>query len=296
MLAIYAAAIGLGFTAGLALIVSGIVRVVRDSKTGVGARPANTGIARARHFSPVQVAAAALAGIGVFATTGWIAGGLVGASIGWCAPSISMARRERTASRERLRAIAGWIETIRDLMSSAAGLEEAVRIASEMAPAMLAGPTSRLTNRIPTVGFARALTAFGEELADPIVDYIVAALIIGSEQGSSHLNELLTTAASTVRAQVSTRERIEASRAGTFTSASTMLLITVLMIFYMVMTQSGYMAWYGTFAGQCILLLVGALMSFGLLSLNRMSRPPKGLRLPYLPTDELGATLDGVLR
>lgn len=296
MLPIYSAAIGLGLTAGVALIITGIIRVVHESQTDRRGPSSAKGARTTRHSSLMQIAASAAGGLSVLALTGWIAGGLVASAIGWCAPSISMARRERTASRERLRAIAGWIETVRDLMSSAAGLEEAVRIASEMAPAAIAGPTSRLTNRIPTLGFARALTAFGEELADPVVDYIVAALIIGSEQGSGHLNELLTTAASTVRQQVSTRERIEASRAGTFTSATTMLLITVLMIFYMVMTQSGYMAWYGTFAGQCTLLIVGALMSFGLLSLNRMSQPPKGLRLPYVPTDELGATLNGAIR
>jgi tight adherence protein B len=278
---------GLGVAAGVLLAFYGLQRqpedVVRPTKDPSAPKKL------AWQPTRMQVVGGVVGAVFGFFGTRWPVTTIVSAMFGFRVPGLAAAKRERAQSRLRLVAVASWIENVRDLMSSASGIDEALRLSAEMAPTIIAPELFELTERARRASLPIALQAFGEQMADPVVDYVAAALVLSSERGG-HVKELLGQAAQNARAQLAMRERIEATRSRTYMAVTTLVVVTLLMTVFLFGTQGQYMDWYGTFSGQVAFAIIGGLMLFGLSGLTKLSRPTVGQRLTMAPQDGLAVS------
>jgi tight adherence protein B len=277
---------GVGVAAGALLFIFGITRQPIDTVAGATEE-------KEKRKTPWQPTRSQFIGLLTgalfgFIGTGWPVTTITAAILGFRIPTLAAAKRERTYSRLRLAAVASWIENVRDLMSSASGIDEALRLSADMAPPLIREELVELSERSRTGSLVIALNAFAERMQDPVVDYVSAALVLSSERGG-HVKELLGQASENARAQLAMRERIEATRARTYMAVTTLIVVTLLMTVFLFGTQSTYMEWYGTFSGQIAFAIIGALMIFGLSGLTKLSRPTTGQRITMAVQEQVPA-------
>src|SRR5438128_1548099 len=112
-----AALVGLLAGTGILLIADGARARPRPAIVRATAMPAEL---RAR------TAAAVAAGLAVLVATRWPVAAAAAAALGWFARDLFGGRVAREREAARVEAIASWTEMLRDTMSGAHGLEEAV--------------------------------------------------------------------------------------------------------------------------------------------------------------------------
>ena len=271
------------------LVLAGLVLAV-TTMLGIGWTPRRRGwrvVTVPRHFL-----AATAAGLVVLLLTGWIAAAAGAAAAVVLIPSIWA-----TSGIEHqiavLDALASWTRRMADLLrSGAAGsLETALVKSALVAPEQIRGAVSRLAGRIGPQGIERALMRFAAEVADPVGDEIVMALVLQSRHGGRGLAQVLSGLAGTVDDQVRMRREVEADRARYRSNARTIVLLFVGMSAGMLLFAHPFLAPYGTSGGQLALALVVGVFCAALLWLRRMMRQPPGQRL--LSPDDFGSITRG---
>ena len=211
----------------------------------------------------------------------------VGASVmpPWWRPDAVRARTDRSE------AVAIWTELLRDTLSAAAGLEQAILTTTTTAPAPLAIPVAELTARLRDgQPLPDALRAFADDVDDPTMDLVVAALVLAATGQARDLAGLLSTLAQAARDQVVLRLRVNAGRARVRTSARIVLATTLVMATALVLLNRPYLAIYDSAEGQLVLLAVGSLFALAFTWLNRISAIPTPPRIlppatPPVPHD-----------
>ncbi|MFF4690472.1 type II secretion system F family protein [Streptomyces sp. NPDC001307] len=188
--------------------------------------------------------------------------------------------RHATRRTERMEALATWTEMLRDTLSAAAGLEQAVLATTDIAPAALEPEMRQLAaavrsgHPLPT-----ALRAFAQEADDPLADVVVAALVMAAEQQGSHLAPLLGELAESVREQVAMRQRINAGRASVRTGVRVTVSVTLGMMLGLVVFNRPYMDPFDSLTGQVVLAVVGALFAASFTYLSVFGRIEEPVRL-----------------
>ncbi|MFF3909783.1 type II secretion system F family protein [Streptomyces sp. NPDC001848] len=189
---------------------------------------------------------------------------------------------DRLAARrtERMEALALWTEMLRDTLSAAAGLEQAVLATADIAPAALEtelhalAATVRAGSPLPV-----ALRAFAEDVEDPLADVVVAALVMAAEQQASQLAPLLGELAESVREQVAMRQRIDAGRASVRTGVRVTVITTLGMAVGLVVFNRPYLDPFNTLTGQMVLAVVGVLFAVSFTYLTVIGRIEEPVRL-----------------
>src|SRR3546814_18556595 len=102
---------------------------------------------------------------------------------------------------------------LRDTMSGAHGLEEAVTTSAIVAPAPIRREVTALAVRLERQPLDVALRAFATDLAHPTADLVVASLSLASTGAVGDLNALLGKLALSARAEAGLRLRVAAARA-----------------------------------------------------------------------------------
>ena len=220
-----------------------------------------------------QAGAGALAAVLVGVGTRWpVAAVLTGLAV-WLLPALFGHDRAHRSTVTRIEAVATWAERLRDTLAAAAGIEQAIHATAGAAPAAIRTEVSALAARL-TAGerIGTALRRFGDDLADPTADLVVAALVLAVEQQARHLGELLGALAAAARAQAQLRLRVSAARARTRTSVRVILATTLAMAAGLVVLNRGYLAPYDTVAGQLVLTVVGVLFAVAMGWLARIAR------------------------
>ena len=221
-----------------------------------------------------RLAVALAVGVVFGVWTGWplaFAAGVLGC---WHLPRLlgpDTAAAERIATVE---AIATWTEMLRDTLSAAAGLAQAVLASTGVAPYALREPLGRLGASLRArVSFTQALEAFGEDLADPIADQVVVCLAHAHSHQVKHLSDLLSELAEAARAQVSLAVQVNAERAKHRTSMRTITSVSLAMAVGFSVFYPPFVAPYGTPAGQGVLLVVIGLFALSFVFMRRIFRP-----------------------
>ena len=187
-----AAAAGiLGALAGL-----GVILVITGLRRGGAPQPsprASQIASRVRQEATMpRVTATLLTAATAAAVTRWPAGTVLAGLAAWFLPRAMGPDREHARALERIEAIASWTEMLRDTISAAAGLEQAILAVEPVAPGpvrehvVLLAARIRRGERLPA-----ALRAFAAEAADPTADLVIAALLLGAEQQARDLAQLL---------------------------------------------------------------------------------------------------------
>jgi tight adherence protein B len=223
-----------------------------------------------------MVVAAALAGW----WTGWpVAAALAAASLWWL-PRMLGPDRALAETVAKIEAVAGWAEQLRDTLTAASGLEQAIAATARAAPAQVRPAVVALAARIRAgERLPVALAQAGRDLADPTADLVIAALMMAARQQARQLAELLSALASAARAEAAGRLRTAAARARVRTSMRVIVGATVGLAAVLTMFNSAYLAPYGTVEGQIFLAAIGALFACAFAWMARIARPQPAPRL-----------------
>jgi Flp pilus assembly protein TadB len=227
----------------------------------------------------IRFALALAVGLGAGLATGWVVGAVLAGLACWALPRVLGRDPEHAHRVVRVEAIAIWTEMLRDTLSAASGLEQAILATAPLAPGSIRGHITGLARRLENgERLAPSLRRLADEFADPTGDLVIAALVKAAEQQTRQLTDLLGALAQTAREQVSMRLRVEAGRARTRTSVRVIVGTTLAFAVAVVLLNRPYLSAYDTPIGQAVLLGIGALFTTGFAWLARITRvatPPR---------------------
>lgn len=220
------------------------------------------------------------AGIGAFLLVWWltswpVAGLWIGLLTAFWDRVAGDGRAERLGIA-KLDGLASWTESLRDTIAGAVGLEQAIPATAVNASPSIRSSLNLLVDRLRTrEPLPEALIAFAEDLDDPSADVTCSALVLNARLRGPGLRDVLSALASSTREELDMRRRIEASRKSIRRSVRIVLLIIVGIMGMLAVFNRQYVAPYGTFTGQLVLVVVGLVLGGGLLWLRRLSTPEK---------------------
>ncbi|MEV6712689.1 type II secretion system F family protein [Lentzea sp. NPDC051208] len=264
-----AALLGVGTGLGLLLVVLGWRGTDLQRQRRTRTRAART----VDQHRGLRIALAITVGVVTGLLTGWLVGAVLAGLAAWALPRVLGRDPEHARRVARIEAIATWTEMLRDTLSAAAGLEQAILATAPLAPTAIHSEVGELAAGIANGDrLAPALRRLGERLDDPVGDLVIAALLLAAEQQTRQLADLLGSLADAARGQASMRMRVEAGRARTRTSVRVIVGTTLAFAVAVVLLNRNYMGAYDSAAGQIVLLGIGALFAAGFAWLNRIAR------------------------
>jgi tight adherence protein B len=274
MSTLVAALLGAGVGLGLLVVVAGVRGVPRPSAT----RARVAWRRRVDHLER-RVALGLAAAIAVLALTGWPVAAIAAAVFGVTAPSLLGAKARRQREVDRIEAVARWAEQLRDTMSAAAGLHEAIGVTARVAPLPIRVEVQELAARLRHEPLAVAVRRFAGRLASPSGDQVAVALLLASERHGARLSDVLSRVAAAARAEATLRLRVEAQRARTSSQARLIAgVIAGVVAIYVVLNRS-YLAPFGTPVGQAVLAVVCGMWFVAFWALVRLAGMPSGERI-----------------
>jgi tight adherence protein B len=290
-----AALLGLGAGAGLLLLIIGWrgLDPARPRRVQLRRRPGGAPSDQRDQRWVLRIGLAVVIGLLAGLGTGWVVGAVLTGLACWALPRVLGRDPEHARRVARIEAVATWTEMLRDTLSAAAGLEQAILATAPLAPVAIRGEITELAARIENGDrLAPALRALAEQLADPTGDLVISALVLAAEQQARQLGELLGSLAHAAREQASMRMRVEAGRARTRTSVRVIVGTTLGFAVAVVLLNRPYLSAYDSAGGQVVLLVIGALFSLGfawLVRIARVSEPTRFLSIagdpaPNAPT------------
>ncbi|HEX6420539.1 MAG TPA: type II secretion system F family protein [Acidimicrobiales bacterium] len=205
----------------------------------------------------LRLALAVAVGIVVGLVTRWPMAVLLLGLAGFLAPSLLGGVAEREARLERVEAVAGWAEMLRDTMAGSGGLEQSIIATAGVSPPPIRTEVLRLAARLERERLAPALRAFADDLDDPSGDLVVAALVLAADKSPKRLGDLLGRLADSARQEVNMRLRVEAGRARTRTSVKVITVFTTLFAAFLMLFNRKFLAPYDSLVGQGVLGLIG---------------------------------------
>jgi tight adherence protein B len=274
-------------TAGVLLLGVGGMLILTGLLVGaaavLGVQVGGRGARQARRRRPRVEPAHAVAAVAWLLTvllTGWVAAGVGVAVAVVLVPSI-LARNSAEQQITRLEALGSWTRRLADLLASGAAstLESALEKSAKVAPAPIAIEVGMLVSRMGPQGVPQALRAFARDVADPVSDELVMALVLQLRHGGRGLAQVLVGLATHVDELVRMRRDVEAARAGPRRDVRILLLLTLGMAGLLLLFARPYLTAFSTARGQVALAGIVALYVAALLRLKQLLRPRAGERV-----------------
>lgn len=238
---------------------------------------------RARTRHRVVLAAAAVLGLVLWITTGWLVAVLLLPAAAIVLPRLLSPAASGT-DVARLAALEQWVRGLAGLLVAGAGIEQAIHASLQAAPPAIQGPVAALSARLRAqVPTERALRAFADDIDDATGDLVASALILGTRRREGGLAAVLEDFAGSVADEVRMRQAVEADRAkprntARWVTAISIAVITTLFLF------TDYMDPYRGGIGQLVLIV---LLSAFIASLAWMRKLSAGTPTPrFLRTEE----------
>ena len=222
---------------------------------------------------------AAVLGLVGFSISGWPVLAFFGALLGWFTPTLLIAKRERKAAIARVDAIATWVETVRDNISGAAGLQQALRNSGDNPPAPIRNEVRDLALRLQHEPVVDSLRRFAADLAHPTSDMAVGCLILASTRAAGNLTVVLANTAQAARDSASMMRQIEAGRVAVQSQAKLVATISGVVMLGMILKGGDFVDPYDTLAGQAALFVICSVFAACTALLYRLSLPEKPLRV-----------------
>jgi Flp pilus assembly protein TadB len=236
-----------------------------------------------RPLDPVRLrrtAAGLAAGLVVLALTHWVAVALGVVVLAASYDRVVGGTRRTRIAIDRLDALAGWTESLRDLVGSGVALPEAlpasVTVAAPSIRPQLTDLAERLAAREP---LESALRELADALDDGGADLIIAALILNARAQGRALEAVLSALAASTRAELRVRRAIDAERRSTRRAVQVVVVVTVVSALGLALGNPAYVAPYRTATGQVVLAAVVAIFAAGFVWLGRLSALPTSQRL-----------------
>ena len=237
--------------------------------SGDGLRPAE------RQLRRVLLVAAVLAGAVAWLVTGMpIAGVLIAVAVPGTHWLFTVGNNEKRAIT-RIEAVGEWARRLKDISSTGVGLQQAIVSSTATSPLAISAEVGSLAARLQAGWNGRiALLMFADEIADPVCDQVVAALILHLSDRGEHLGDVLSSIASAASAEVATRREVEAKRTQPRFAVRFLTGLTLLVLVYGA-TRPDYMRPYRSSTGQLVMAALGAIFIALLAWVRSMSLPPR---------------------
>lgn len=233
------------------------------------------------HLAPRRAAIAAACAVLAYLITGWIAALPIAAAAAYFLPTALGPDREHARSLAVIDAVAVFTEMLRDTLSAAAGLNQALTAACRNAPVALQPAAGQVAEDLDArAGTTRdALHAFADQVGDATCDMVALALAAASEHPSRDLAALLSTLADTAREQAAMRTRIAVAQARTQTAIRMITGTTLGLAVLLMLIDRSYLATYDSTTGQIVLLWTAAIFAVAFRWLRSLARVPEPARL-----------------
>jgi tight adherence protein B len=212
------------------------------------------------------------AAVVIGAITRWPMAALLVGIAGFMAPSLLGGESRRQAQLARVEAMAAWAEMLRDTMAGSGGLEQSIIATAGVAPTPIRPEVLRLAARLERERLAPSLRVFADEIDDSSGDLVVAALILAADKSPKRLGDLLGRLATSARAEITMRMRIEAGRSRTRTSVKVVTVATSVFALFLLLFNRDYLHPYDSLAGQGVLAVIGLCFGSAFLWLSRSFR------------------------
>jgi len=197
------------------------------------------------------------------------------------------------AEADLAEALASWAEQLRDMISGASGLHQAVTATVPVAPEMIRSEVQGLEARLRAgQPMEQAAAVFSREVGCDLGDLIAITLTMGASRQSGDVAGALSRLAEAARERAITVAKVSASRARVRSSVRIIAAATTLMLLAMVTFNPGFLAPLGTLSGQLVLGLTGGLWAASFLWLARLASPPEEAR-PFTPVFAGAAGMGG---
>lgn len=209
-----------------------------------------------------RIQVALVVGVAVAVLTRWPVAAVAAAGLVWAWPWLFGGGTTAAAAIDRLEALAGWTESLKDTIAGAIGLEEAIPATAAAAGPSLRPHVDRLVERLRArEPLPQALTRFADGLDDPSADLVVAALILNARLRGPGLRATLEALACSARDELDLRRKIEAGRRALRTGVKIIVGTTVGFVGALAALNSAYLDPYDTATGQGVLVLVAAVFA-----------------------------------
>ncbi|MFD6692043.1 type II secretion system F family protein [Micromonospora aurantiaca (nom. illeg.)] len=283
---------GAACVAGLVLTVVALIGTRRPPGPAPGSGPGlsrlwtGSGASRAdqRRYQ-LLLGAAVVAGAAAFLLTGLPVVGLLVALAVPGVPWLFAVGRAEQRAIARVEAVGEWTRRLKDISATGQGLQQAIIGTIATAPEEIQEEVRTLAARLQAGWLARsALLAFADEIADPVADQVVAALILHLTDRGERLGDVLGSIATAASAEVATRREVEAKRTQPRFAVRFLTGMTLATLAYG-LVNSDYIRPYGTLTGQLVMAVLGAAFVGLLVWVRSMSQPPRPAR--FLPAPDL---------
>jgi len=218
-------------------------------------------------------AIAVIVGALMLIVTRWPVAAVGGAllTLGW--RGIAGGAAEERKAMARLEALAAWTESLRDTIAGAVGLEQAIPSSLRAAAPALQPPLRTLVDRLHTrMPMPDALRRFADELNDPSADLVIGALILNAKLRGPGLRDMLGALATSARAELDMRRRVEANRRTTRFSVLVVVCVSFGVSLLLAIANRSYVRPYDGFLGQIVLTVVVGLYALGFIWLRRLAK------------------------
>jgi Flp pilus assembly protein TadB len=219
-----------------------------------------------------QVGAGVAAGLIVLVVTRWVAVSVaVGVLVAGYDRLFGGTRRARLAIA-RLEALAGWTESLRDMIATGLALPEALPASVAAAAPVIRPQLTMLSDRLAArepVG--DALRALADGLDDPGADLVIAALILNTRAQGRALQNVLGSLSRSARAELAVRRSIDAERRSTRRAVQFVVGVTVVTALGLAVGNPTYVAPYRGVTGQLVLAVVVGIFAVGFAWLARLA-------------------------
>lgn len=237
--------------------------------------------------------AAVATGIVVLLMTGWPV-----AAVGSVAAVVFVPRvlGGATAAKKliaRSEALADWARRLSDLISSgaASSTRDALVRSLGSAPAPISEQVGRLVSRMGPQGIETALRSFAHEVSDPAAEKIAGVLILRERNGGPGLADVLAALASDLDERSRMVREVEAERAKPRANMRTIVVVTGLLVFGMVLFARTFLSAYSTALGQSFLVVVVLVFAASFRWMRRLSDPPVPAAVLIDPEERSGTVM-----
>ena len=235
-------------------------------------------------LSATRFALTVLASLLVWLLTGWPVAAAAALALGFALPTVTGSNRERRVPLAKTEAAAAWAEMLRDTLAGGQGLAASIDSTARAAPRAIRPQVMELAAALRySTDRDRELRRFAAAVDDPTADRVVAGLLL---HRGRRLGEMLGAIAQSAREHAQMRLRVESGRSRLRWTARFVCLVTAGMALVLAVFDHGYLAPYGSPAGQLMLVVVVSCFGAGLWWLGRIANEGSP---PRLLADDLDA-------
>lgn len=261
-----AASAGLLIMAGIALVVTGVVKHVPEPRR---ARVRPLPWRRWTLPEPERAAIIVAAGLVALVVTRWPV-----AVVCVCLGVEYATRPKASAAGEAAKAdaLTAWVEMLRDATGTPRGIEGVLTATADGAPMLIRPHVVKLARRLAYERLDDALDDLADDLAHPVGDLVVTSLRLAARSGGRQIRGVLDDLATAAREEARMHRRIEVARERPRSDMRSVIAIMTIFVALLVFLARDYLEPYDSAVGQVVQGGVALVWAIGVTLMIRMGR------------------------